>query len=212
MTSLVTKLRGLLRKPASSGLPPAQRLDLREDLRQFKIGRYAWGHLTVSNRTRGAELEVGQFCSFAYGVHVLLGGEHRVDYVSTYRFPVYPEFRQNAGHLAVGSSVSRGSVKIGNDVWIGNEALVLSGVTIGDGAVIGAGSVVRQDIPAYAVVAGNPARVAGFRFPKEQIEALLRIAWWDWPIERIADGMELIMSDDIQRFIDAYDAAPRDGE
>lgn len=212
MTRLARKLRRLLRGPGGSGLPPAQRLDQREDLRQFQIGRYAWGHLTVSNRTPGAALEVGQFCSFAYGVHILLGGEHRVDHVSTYRFPAYPEFRERVGHLVAESSVTRGSVKIGNDVWIGNEALILSGVTIGDGAVIGAGSVVRQDVPAYAIVAGNPGRVAGFRFPKEQIEALLRIAWWDWPIERIADAMELMLSDDIQRFIDTYDPAPRESE
>lgn len=212
MMRLVRRIRRLLRRPGPSGLPPAERLDERADLKQFRIGRYAWGHLTVSNRTPGASLEVGQFCSFAYGVHILLGGEHRVDYVSTYRFPAYLGFRERVGHLAAESSVTRGSVKIGNDVWIGNGALILSGVTIGDGAVIGAGSVIRQDVPAYAIVAGNPGRVAGFRFPKDQIEALLRIAWWDWPIEQIIDAMELMMSDDIQRFIDAYDPAPQGSE
>lgn len=209
MKRLVPMVRRLL-KPGPSGLPPAQRLDHRNDLKQFAIGRYAWGHLTVSNRTPGSRLEVGQFCSFAYGVHILLGGEHRTDFVSTYRFPAYEEFRGGAGHLAAKSSVSRGSVKIGNDVWIGNEALVLSGVTIGDGAVIGARSVVRQDVPAYAVVAGNPGRVAGYRFPREQIEALLRIRWWDWPIEKISAALELMMSDDIQAFIDAYSSTSQD--
>lgn len=199
-----------LLEPRGSGLPPARRLDQRDDLKQFTIGRYAWGHLIVSNRTPGAKLEVGQFCSLAYGVHILLGGEHRTDFVSTYRFPAYAEFRENASHLAVESSSTRGNVRIGNDVWIGNEALILSGVTIGDGAVIGARSVVRQDVPAYAVVAGNPGRVAGYRFSKEQIEALLEIAWWDWPIAKISDALELMMSDDIQRFIDAY-SPTRDG-
>ena len=202
--------RRLGRGRSSSGLPPAERLDERADLKQFSIGRYSWGHLSVSNRTPGASLEVGQFCSFAYGVHILLGGEHRTDFVSTYRFPAYAEFREKASQLATATSTSHGSVRIGNDVWIGTEAMVLSGVTIGDGAVIGAGSVVRQDVPAYAVVAGNPGRVAGYRFPADQIQALLRIAWWDWPIERINDALELIMSDDIQRFIDAHDPGPAD--
>jgi maltose O-acetyltransferase len=50
-------------------------------------------------------------------------------------------------------------VTIGNDVWIGGGAIVLPGVSIGDRAVIGAGAVVTKDVPADAVVAGNPARV-----------------------------------------------------
>jgi virginiamycin A acetyltransferase len=48
---------------------------------------------------------------------------------------------------------------VGNDVWLGYGALVLPGVTIGHGAVVAAASVVSADVPPYAVVAGNPARV-----------------------------------------------------
>ena len=205
MAPLYTRIRRLFERPAHSGLPPAQRLDQRSDLKQFEIGRYSWGHLTVSNRTPGAGLAIGQFCSFAYGVHILLGGEHRVDFVSTYRFPAYAEFAEKAGHLAAKTSRTHGGVTVGNDVWIGSEALILSGVTIGDGAVIGAGSVVRQDVPPYAIVAGNPGRVAGFRFPKEQIEALLRIRWWDWELDKIVDSLDLMMSEDVQLFIDRFD-------
>src|SRR5699024_1736066 len=87
----------------------------------------------------------------------------------------------------------------------GHECLILSGVTLGDGVVVGAGSVVRQNVPPYAIVAGNPARVAGFRFPPEQIKALLRIKCWDWSVEQITEAIDLLMADDIQAFIDAYD-------
>lgn len=204
-SSLVTRARRLLQRGSASALPAATRLDQRKDLEQFEIGRYTWGHLTVSNRTPGATLQIGQFCSLAYGVHILLGGEHRTDFVSTYRFPAYPEFQDASGDLASRTSATRGSVTIGNDVWVGNEALILSGVTIGDGAVIGAGSVVRHDIPPYGIVAGNPSRVAGFRFPADQIAALQRISWWNWPIGRISATLDLMMSDDIQRFIEAFD-------
>ena len=55
--------------------------------------------------------------------------------------------------------VSKGSVIIGNNVWIGDKATILPNVTIGDGAVIAANSVVTKDVPAYSVVAGNPAKV-----------------------------------------------------
>lgn len=186
---------------------PPERLDKRLDLKQYDIGRYSWGHLWVSNPTPGATLEVGQFCSFAHGVRVLLGGEHRTDFVSTYRFPAYEDFRDAVGHLTADTVSTRGSVKIGNDVWIGTEAVVLSGVTIGDGAVIGASSVVRQNIPPYAIALGNPARVAGFRFPPEQIEALLRIAWWDWSLEQLKESLGMMMSNDIASFIEAFDPA-----
>lgn len=185
-------------------LPAGTRLDERPDLAEFEVGRYAWGHLQVNNRAPGCVLRIGQFCSIAHGTQVILGGEHRSDFVSTYRFGTYPPFDRWAEPHAA-SSVGRGDVVIGNDVWIGHEATILSGVTLGDGVVVGARSVVRQDAPPYAFVVGNPARVAGFRFSPEQIEALLRIRWWDWEEERIVAALPLIMADDVQAFIDAHD-------
>ncbi|GAB3022544.1 acetyltransferase [Nocardioides flavus (ex Wang et al. 2016)] len=186
-------------------VPTARRLDERPDLAGFQIGRYSWGHLTIANRQAGCMLTVGQFCSFAFGTEVFLGGEHRTDFVSTYRFGSYPPFDEVYGSAHSNSAVARGDLTIGNDVWIGHRAMILSGVTVGDGAVIGAGSVVRQNVPPYAIVAGNPARVSGFRFRPEQIEALLRIRWWDWDEDKIVAALDLMMSDDIQEFIDAYD-------
>lgn len=184
-------------------LPPGTRLDARPDLRQYDIGRFSWGHVTVSNRSPGARFSMGQFCSLAYGCHVLLGGEHRADFVSTYRFPAYEPFREAFSDPGLETSTSRGDVLIGNDVWIGHQSLIMSGVEVGDGAVVGAGSVVRRSVPPYAIVAGNPARVLGFRFPPEQIEALLRIRWWDWPVEKIMEHLPLLASHDVQAFIDA---------
>ena len=201
-----SRLRSLARRVTGSApahLPPATRLDQRADLEHYDIGRYSWGHLTVSSRGPGTMLTVGQFCSFAFGTHVVLGGEHRADFVSTYRFAAYPPFNETHRHLAENTSVTKGAVVIGNDVWLGHQTLVLSGVTIGDGAIIGAGSVVRHDIPPYAIVAGNPARVAGFRFAPEQIEALLEVKWWNWPVETIARHLDSMLSDDIDGFITA---------
>ena len=54
---------------------------------------------------------------------------------------------------------SKGPVIIGDNVWIGDKATILPGVTIGDGAEIAANAVVTKDVPAYSVVAGNPAKV-----------------------------------------------------
>jgi len=74
---------------------------------------------------------------------------------------------------------------IGNDVWVGVDVTLVNGIAVGDGAVIGASSVVREDVPAYAIVTGNPARVVKYRFPESTIRDLLEIRWWDWEDEDI---------------------------
>ena len=81
------------------------------------------------------------------------------------------------------SAPSGGDTIVGHDVWLGYSALVLPGVRIGHGAVVAAASVVARDVPPYAIVAGNPARVVRSRFSEEDVERLLRAAWWDWPID-----------------------------
>ncbi|MMZ48054.1 Streptogramin A acetyltransferase [compost metagenome] len=70
-------------------------------------------------------------------------------------------------------------------MWIGNSVTILSGVRIGNGAVIGAGTVVTKDVPAYAVVAGNPMRIVKYRFDIAQINKLQKIKWWNWNREEI---------------------------
>ena len=64
---------------------------------------------------------------------------------------------------------------IGHDVWLGfSGCMILSGVTVGHGAVVAARAVVTRDVPAYAVVAGNPARVVRHRFDAGTVEACWR--------------------------------------
>lgn len=108
------------------------------------------------------------------------------------------------GAFEDGLPETKGDIVIGNDVWIGRGARVLSGVTVGDGAVIGAYAAVGSNIPPYAIVVGNPAKEIGKRFGPHEIEALLRIAWWDWSDEEIEKAVPFLNSDDVQGFIARY--------
>lgn len=165
-------------------------------------GRGSYGAPEVVSWGEGARLKIGQFCSIANGVTILLGGEHRVDWVTTYPFSfLWP---QVAGHIK-GHPKTKGDVIIGNDVWIGTGALILSGVTIGDGAVVGAHAVVTKNVPPYAIVGGNPAKIIRYRFDEYTIQKLLAISWWNWPDQKIAVAMEFLLSNDINTFIKYFE-------
>ena len=86
---------------------------------------------------------------------------------------------------------------IGNDVWIGNNVSIKAGVTIGDGAVVGMASVVTKDVPPYAVVVGNPARIIKYRFSEDIIQKLLDLKWWYWDEELIKQNAELFYNPDL---------------
>jgi len=163
---------------------------------RYAVGRWTYGEPEILHWGEPATLKVGAFCSFAKGVTIFLGGNHRTDWVTTFPFSVLWE---SAKHIP-GHPATRGDVVIGNDVWIGDGATVLSGVHIGDGAVVGARAVVTSDVPPYGIVAGNPAQLVRTRFSADEIATLLRIAWWRWDDEKIREAMPLLLDGDISRF------------
>jgi chloramphenicol O-acetyltransferase type B len=165
---------------------------------QFDIGRHTYGHPTIFDWGEQIPLKIGAFCSIADSVKILLGGEHRSDWVTTYPFSKLWE--QASGFT--GHPGTRGGVTIGNDVWLAVDSCVLSGVKIGDGACVGMGAVVAQDVPPYAIVFGNPARVLRYRFSPETIAELLQIAWWNWDDEKITAFLPLLLCNDIHTFIE----------
>ncbi len=164
-----------------------------------KIGCWTYGRPEVYAENE-ATLTIGSFCSFASGVKIVLGGEHHMDWVTTYPFnKLFPDAGNYSGHPH-----SKGDVTIGNDIWIGQEAIIFSGVQIGNGAVIAARSVVRRNVAPYSIVGGNPARHLAYRFDPETISALQHIAWWDWPLAKIKKAWPLLMSSEIKAFIARY--------
>lgn len=166
----------------------------------FRIGAFSYGRPKIRFPESGAGLTIGRYCSIADGVELLLGGNHRTDWVTTYPFPalpgLWPEARERTGFAG-----TRGDIAIGHDVWIGSQAMILSGVSIGHGAVVAARSVVTRDVPPYAIVAGNPARPVRLRFDEPTIAALLDSAWWDLPRGKVARLLPVLMAGDVAAFL-----------
>ncbi|NMG77190.1 CatB-related O-acetyltransferase [Aromatoleum diolicum] len=173
----------------------------RERYPNYEIGIGTYGMPKVHDWHEGSTLRIGAYCSIAEGVNILLGGHHRLDWVSSYPFP---KFLEEARHIADFGG-TRGDVTIGNDVWLGTGCTILSGISIGDGAVVAAQAVVTRDVAPYAIVAGNPARIVRWRFDETTRAALLATAWWSWPEAEIRRVVSLLCSDDPGAFL-AYAA------
>ena len=141
------------------------------------------------------KLIIGKFCQIATGVRFLMnGGNHPMDGVSTYPFKVFGQSWADAP-LNV---VSKGDTIIGNDVWIGNSVTIMQGITIGHGAIIGTNALVTKDVAPYTIVGANPAQIIRKRFDDATIAFLLDLAWWDWPIDKIARYLNIIVAGDLK--------------
>lgn len=149
----------------------------------------------------GDKLIIGKFCALARGVKFIMNGaNHKISGISTYPFYIFGQGWENVMPAAE-ELPYKGDTEIGNDVWIGYEALFMPGVKIGHGAIISSRSVVTGDVPAYAIVGGNPAKVIRYRFDAETIAKLEDIAWWNWPVEKISRNLSLVVSGDIDALV-----------
>lgn len=147
----------------------------------------------------GDRLIIGKFCAIARGAKFIMNGaNHQMTGFSTYPFYIFGGGWEGAAP-APGELPYKGDTIIGNDVWIGYDALLMPGVRIGNGAIISARSVVTSDVPPYAIVGGNPARIIRHRFPDHIVNALEQIAWWDWPIEKISENLRAITGADLEK-------------
>jgi phosphonate metabolim protein, transferase hexapeptide repeat family len=98
-------------------------------------------------------------------------------------------------------------VHIGHDVWIWHGAIVLPGRSVGTGAVVAAGAIVTKDVPAYTIVAGNPARAIKRRFPEAITSRLAELGWWDWDHETLRTALPDFRRLGVEDFLAKYEAA-----
>lgn len=138
---------------------------------QIEVGAYSYGCFCpdrINPFTR-----IGRYCSFAAGV-CIFNGNHPLNHLSLHPFFYNPKL----GYVE-DEKITRRWIEIGHDVWVGRNALIMPSVkSIGNGAVIGAGAVVTKDVPDFAVVAGNPAKIIKYRFDSETINDINLSQWW----------------------------------
>lgn len=145
---------------------------------------------------------IGKFVNIASYVR-LNPGQHPMDRVSQHHMLYRREmFGFGEDDLDFFDWRREKKISVGNDVWIGHNVTIMGGVTIGNGAVIGSGSIVTKDIAPYAIAVGNPAKVIKYRFDKNSINSLEKIAWWDWSHETIKERINDFNS--IESFINKY--------
>ena len=184
LSKLFKKLR--LVSVKNSSVHNQSKLEAGTTFYNSKIGKYSYcGYdCEIINTT------IGKFTSIANNV-VIGGARHPLEWVSM--SPVF-----YAGRDSVKKKFEKFELddipftEIGSDVWIGRGVIILSGRKIGDGAVIGAGSVVTKDVPDFAIVAGNPAKILKYRFDKSVILELQKIAWWDFSDDKLSKYAMLI--------------------
>jgi len=141
------------------------------------------------------KLVIGKYCQIATGVRFITNAaNHPMNGASTYPFKA---FGKSWGTAPL-NVICKGDIVIGNDVWIGNSATIMQGVHIGDGAIIGTNALVTKNVEPYTIVGGNPAKMIRKRFDDKAVAFLMQLAWWDWPMDKIADNLDAISNGDLE--------------
>ncbi|MGB3418591.1 MAG: DapH/DapD/GlmU-related protein [Mesorhizobium sp.] len=200
---------------------PQPRIHSTAELKGCRLGRYA----VIGERVILREVSVGDFSYFerhAEAIYANIGKfcsiaansrinalEHPMERLTTHKVSYRPNeyFRFLGVDAAFRERRQAKKVVIGHDVWIGHGAVVMPGISIGNGAVVGANAVVTQDVAAYTIVAGVPARPVRRRFSEEVAARIDALAWWDWTPEKLAQAIPDMQALPIEAFLDRWENA-----
>lgn len=189
-------------------------------VRESKLGRYTEvgartillevsmdDYSYVVNDSQITYTSIGKFCSIAAMTRINPGNHpmHRATQAHfTYRASAY--FPGESDDTDFFNWRRAHHVHIGHDVWIGHGAVLLPGRNIGTGAVVAAGAIVTKDVPAYTIVAGNPARPVKRRFSEAVADRLTALAWWNWDHETLRRALPDFRKLAVEEFLDKYEA------
>jgi phosphonate metabolism protein (transferase hexapeptide repeat family) len=177
-------------------------------LHEVTLGDYSY----VVNDAQITYTTIGRFCSIAAMTRINPGNHpmHRASQAHfTYRASAY--FPGENDEAEFFEWRRQHHVHIGHDVWIGHGAIVLPGRSIGTGAVVAAGAIVTKDVPAYTIVAGNPARAIKRRFSEDITNRLAELEWWDWDHETLRGALPDFRKLAVEEFLAKYEAATTAG-
>jgi phosphonate metabolism protein (transferase hexapeptide repeat family) len=160
----------------------------------------------VVNDSQITYTSIGKFCSIAAMIRIN-PGNHPMNRATQahfiYRSSAY--FPGEADDAEFFAWRRKHHVQIGHDVWIGHGAIILPGRNVGTGAVIAAGAIVTKDVPAYTIVAGNPARIVRRRFDERVSERLTALAWWNWSHDKLRTALPDFRNLGVEAFLDKYE-------
>ncbi len=149
---------------------------------QVEVGMYTSGPCYYTPSCFPPGTKIGRYSGVYERTVRAFAANHPMDRISTHAIFYNPKL----GYARSEADIERRGLIIGNDVFIGHNVTIVASVRrIGDGAVVGAGSVVTRDVPDFAVVVGNPAKVIKYRFSKETQLKIKASRWWDKDIEEL---------------------------
>ncbi|MBQ8634416.1 MAG: CatB-related O-acetyltransferase [Lachnospiraceae bacterium] len=171
------------------------------DIDSYLVAGHILSPLEFSPELALHNVQIGRYCALSKDVLFVVNSTH--DYKSVFQgvIPGMPPANKPAKIRC------KGQIIIQNDCWLGIGATINAGVTIHDGAVVATNALVTKDVPPYAIVGGNPAKIIGYRFSEDIIEKLLAIRWWDWPKELIL-ARAADMHGSVEEFVNKYYVPP----
>ncbi|MCZ8546086.1 DapH/DapD/GlmU-related protein [Mesorhizobium qingshengii] len=198
---------------------PEPRIHPTAELKGCKLGRYAsigervvLREVTVGDfsyferHSEAIYATIGKFCSIAANSRVN-ALDHPIERLTQHKVSYRPNeyFRWLGVDASFRERRQAQAVTIGHDVWIGHGAVIMPGLHIGNGAVIGANAVVTHDVPPYTIATGVPARPLRLRFAADIAARIERLAWWDWPVEKLARAVPDMQAMPIEAFLDRWE-------